>query len=126
MSSPEAQGEVALMLFESLLHLLVDEGIIGKEKALETIEGVAELVCEMAGHNGMSSRNRTAMTLAESIAASSKVSSWSRRKRCRTRLTCTEVRPSASARSVWVKGNRIAWSPAMPITRWRKTSSHKR
>jgi hypothetical protein len=50
--------------------LLVEERIIGKEKALEAIEGVAELACEMAEHNGMSSRNRTAITLAESIAAS--------------------------------------------------------
>ena len=41
MPSPEAHGEVALMLFESLLHLLVEERIIGKEKALEAIEGVA-------------------------------------------------------------------------------------
>ena len=70
MPSPEAHGEVALMLFESLLHLLVEERIIGKEKALEAFEGVAELACEMAEHNGMSSRNRTAITLAESIAAS--------------------------------------------------------
>ena len=38
---------------------------------------------------------------------------------------CTEVRPSASAKSVWVKRNRIAWSSATPIARWRKTSSHK-
>ena len=36
------------------------------------------------------------------------------------------VRPSASAKSVWVKGNRIVWSSGKPITCWRKTSSHKR
>ena len=39
MSDP--QGRVALMLCESLFHLLVEEGVITKAKAMEAIEGVA-------------------------------------------------------------------------------------
>jgi hypothetical protein len=70
MPSLEPHGEVALMLFESLLHLLVEERVIGKEKAIEAIEGVVELAHEMAERDGMSSRNHTAVTLAESIATS--------------------------------------------------------
>lgn len=46
MSDP--QGRVALMLCESLFHLLVEEGVITKAKAMEAIEGVAELTREMA------------------------------------------------------------------------------
>jgi hypothetical protein len=46
MKSDEPYGEAALMLCESLLHLLVDEGLIAKEKALEALEGVAELAGE--------------------------------------------------------------------------------
>lgn len=45
---PDPHGQVALMLCESLLHLLVEERIITKEKAMAAIDGVAELVREMA------------------------------------------------------------------------------
>ena len=40
MSDP--QGRVALMLCETLFHLLVEEGVITREIAIEAIEGVAE------------------------------------------------------------------------------------
>ncbi|MFZ2079024.1 MAG: hypothetical protein WAV38_20720 [Xanthobacteraceae bacterium] len=66
MQSPEPHGKVALMLCESLIHLLVEEGVITKEKALEAIESVAELAREM-------SKNETtayAAAIAETIAAS--------------------------------------------------------
>jgi hypothetical protein len=49
MSDP--QGRVALMLCESILHVLVEEGIITKGKALETINTVTELTQEMAEGN---------------------------------------------------------------------------
>jgi hypothetical protein len=58
------------MLCESLLHLLVEEGVIAKDRALEVIEGVAELAGERAAPNATISRNRTAATLIETIAAS--------------------------------------------------------
>jgi len=50
MQSPESHCEIALMLCESLIHLLVEEGVIAKYKAIEAIEGVAELASEMAAN----------------------------------------------------------------------------
>jgi hypothetical protein len=58
------------MLCESLIHLLVEEGVIAKEKAIEAVEGVAELACEMAEHDANPDTKRTAAMLAETIAAS--------------------------------------------------------
>lgn len=43
-SDPE--GQVSLMLCESILHVLVEEGVIPKAKALEAIDGVVELARE--------------------------------------------------------------------------------
>jgi hypothetical protein len=40
MSDP--QGRVALMLCESLFHLLVGEGVITKANAMEAIEGARD------------------------------------------------------------------------------------
>ena len=39
------------MLCESLLHVLVEEGVLSKAKAIEAIETVAELTREMADGN---------------------------------------------------------------------------
>jgi hypothetical protein len=39
------------MLCESLFHILVEEGVIAKAKAMEALEGVAELTREMADGN---------------------------------------------------------------------------
>jgi hypothetical protein len=71
MKSSEPQCEIALMLCESLIHLLVEEGVIAKHKAIEVIEGVAELASEM-GANGATSagRKRNAAALVETIAES--------------------------------------------------------
>ena len=51
MPHSDPQGRVALMLCETLFHVLVEEGIITKAKAMEAIEGVAELTREMADGN---------------------------------------------------------------------------
>jgi hypothetical protein len=48
MSNSDPQGRVAVMLCESLFHLLIEEGVITKAKAIEAIEGVAELTREIA------------------------------------------------------------------------------
>ena len=47
MQAPDRHGQVALMLCESLLHLLVEQRVITRETATEAIEGVAELTREM-------------------------------------------------------------------------------
>ena len=68
MSDP--QGRVALMLCETLFHLLVEEGVITKEKAIEAIEGVAELTREMAEAGPSDTKNQAAALLVRAIAES--------------------------------------------------------
>ena len=51
MSFADPQGRVALMLCESILHVMVEERVITKEKALEAINTVAELTREIAEGN---------------------------------------------------------------------------
>jgi hypothetical protein len=48
MAAPDPHGEVALMLCESLLHVLVEQHVITRETAIEAIDGIAELTREMA------------------------------------------------------------------------------
>jgi hypothetical protein len=48
MPPADANGVVALMLCESILHVLVEDGVITKEKARDAIETVSELTGEMA------------------------------------------------------------------------------
>ena len=68
MSDP--QGRVALMLCESLFHLLVEEGVITKAKAMEAIEGVTELTREMAEAGNPAAASSIATDLVEAIAKS--------------------------------------------------------
>ena len=51
MPASDQQGRVALMLCESILHVLVEENVITKEKALDAINTVADLTREMARGN---------------------------------------------------------------------------
>ncbi len=46
MQARDPNGQISLMLCESILHLLVEEGAISKEKVIEALNGVAELVRE--------------------------------------------------------------------------------
>ena len=66
----DPQGRVALMLYESLFHVLVEEGVIAKAKAMEAIEGVAELTREMAGSGNPDLASSIARDLVEAIAKS--------------------------------------------------------
>jgi hypothetical protein len=70
MSSPDPHGQVALMLCESLFHVLVEEGVLSNERVIEAIEGVADVVGETAERDVTSGPQRTAATLVETIAAS--------------------------------------------------------
>jgi hypothetical protein len=47
-SEPDPYGQVALMLCESLLHELVETGVITKAQALDVIDTVVELAHEAA------------------------------------------------------------------------------
>src|SRR3954466_10373668 len=69
MVSSDPQGRVALMLCESALHVLVEEGVLSKAKAIEVIETVAELTREIA-ESDLSDTTQIAVDLVEGIAAS--------------------------------------------------------
>jgi hypothetical protein len=58
------------MLCESLFHILVEEGVITKAKAMEAIEGVAELTREMADKGNPELASSVATDLVEVIAKS--------------------------------------------------------
>jgi hypothetical protein len=54
MPASDPDGRVSLMLTESILHLLAEEGLISKEKVLDAINGLVELAREdnRTRHNG--------------------------------------------------------------------------
>jgi hypothetical protein len=63
-------GKAALMLCESLFHLLVEKGVITKTKALEAIEGVAEIVREDTDREQTSDNGARVLALIETITES--------------------------------------------------------
>jgi hypothetical protein len=68
--SSDPQGRVALMLCESVLHVLVEEGVLTKTKAIEAIETVVELTREIAEVWPPDITNQVAIGLVEAIAES--------------------------------------------------------
>jgi hypothetical protein len=64
---PDPHGQVALMLCESLFHLLVEEGVLSHQTAIEAIEGVAELIEEAADHDLRTAKVRAAAVLVNAI-----------------------------------------------------------
>jgi hypothetical protein len=46
MPATDPDGRVSLMLIESILHLLAEEGLISKEKVLDAINRLVELAHE--------------------------------------------------------------------------------
>jgi hypothetical protein len=65
-SDPE--GQASLMLCESILHLLVEERVITKGRALEAINGVLELLQESEQIGQRRSTRCSAVQLIEAIA----------------------------------------------------------
>ena len=43
MPAPDPDGQVSLMLCESILHILLEEGVTSKARVLDAINGVVEL-----------------------------------------------------------------------------------
>ena len=87
--SSDPQGRVALMLCESVLHVLVEEGVLTKTKAIEAIETVVELTREIAEVWPPTSRTRL-------LLASSKRS----RKALRQRINPCRAASSSRARRI--------------------------
>jgi hypothetical protein len=70
MPTPDPDGQVSLMLCESILHILVEEGVISTERALDAINGVVELARENDGIGQHRSASPSATQLIEAIAQS--------------------------------------------------------
>ena len=66
----DPQGRVALMLCESVLHVLVEEGVLTKTKVIEAIETVLELTRDAAEAAPLENMNQAAVSLVEAIAKS--------------------------------------------------------
>ena len=64
----DPDGQVSLMLCESILHILVEEGVISKEKALDAINGVVDLTRENDDIGQCRSASRSTVQLIEAIA----------------------------------------------------------
>jgi hypothetical protein len=58
------------MLCESVLHVLVEEGVLTKAKAIEAIETVLELTRDAAEAAPLENTNQAAIRLVEAIAES--------------------------------------------------------
>jgi hypothetical protein len=66
----DTQGHLALLLGESLLHVLVERRVIRVADALEVIASVAELVEDSGGRRRRSTRSRDAAVILEQMRAS--------------------------------------------------------
>ena len=67
---PDPHGQAALMLCESVLLLLVEQGIIDKVQAFDAIEGVIEVKQEMAGVSESVVVSLASITLLRAVARS--------------------------------------------------------
>jgi hypothetical protein len=70
MSKPDPHGQVALLLCESLLHVLVEQQVISLEAALSAIQSVLELTQEDAEATPREIGDISPTALIERIAAS--------------------------------------------------------
>jgi len=66
----DTQGHLALLLGESLLHVLVERRVIRVADALEVIASVAELVEDSVGRRRRTTRSRDAAVILEQMGAS--------------------------------------------------------
>jgi hypothetical protein len=66
--SPDPEGQASLMLCEGILHLLVEERVITKGRALEAINGVLELLRESEQIGQRRSTTCSAVSRLEAIA----------------------------------------------------------
>ena len=70
---PDAHGQAAMLLVESLIHGLVERSVISAEEAVEIVETAAEVKAEVAADLGDSPETmRGSLALLESISRSLK------------------------------------------------------
>jgi hypothetical protein len=70
MPEPDPHGQVALLLCESLLHVLIEQRVISREAALSAIESVHELTEENAEATAAEIGNVSPTALIKRIVAS--------------------------------------------------------
>ena len=68
--NPDAHGQAALMLCESLLFILLESGVIRKDQLGEAIDGIIALKTEMAGTSESVVVSLTSIRLLRAIAQS--------------------------------------------------------
>jgi len=68
---PDAHGQAALMLGESLLHMLVEKGLLTNTDAMDVVQTAAEVKAEVATASGESqARMLASLSLLSHIEAS--------------------------------------------------------
>lgn len=68
---PDAQGQAALLLIESLIHSLIDNGVLTQEQAIEAIDSAFEVKEESASEEKEPSMTlRRSLTLLKDMRAS--------------------------------------------------------
>jgi hypothetical protein len=68
MPAPDPDGQVSLMLCESILHILLEEGVTSKARVLDAVNGVVELARESDEIGQRPPASRSAVQLIEAIA----------------------------------------------------------
>ena len=71
---PDAHGQAAMLLVESLIHGLIARSVISTQEAIEIVEVAAEVKADVAAELGDSPETmRRSLALLESISASLKL-----------------------------------------------------
>jgi hypothetical protein len=71
LDEPDAQGQAALLLAESTLHMLVESGVLTNQSAITVVQTAAEVKVEMATITGESrGRMQESLDLLSRIRAS--------------------------------------------------------
>lgn len=70
-TEPDAHGQAALMLAESILHALVEEGVLSPDQVASVLRTACEVKTEIATAAGESSRRmHESLALVRSVATS--------------------------------------------------------
>jgi hypothetical protein len=109
MCPDDPKGQASLMLCESILHLLVEERVITKRRALEAINGVVELLQESDEIGQRRSTRCSAMPLLEAIARTFALKGSRRRLLARS-VTTTEQTVENHQRDSQPSPERHGWN----------------
>src|SRR3954451_15436533 len=63
MRTRDPQGQAALMLCESLVHLLMEKGVLGKAEICQAVEGLEEITREMTDRQDTAEMGRAMLAV---------------------------------------------------------------